>query len=68
MATKKHVQVYFGKGREDVYKALTDMRKKYGISTSTLAFYAMEAGLGVVQHHFEEMKSGAIGKRQPIKK
>lgn len=58
----KRVQVYFASDNQDLHKALVESSKKYRVSVSILAMYAIEAGLGQVLHHFEEMKS------KPIKK
>lgn len=73
MATKataknRRVQVYFNKSYEDVYKAINDMHKKYGVSASVIALFAIDAGLGVVEKHFQDMKSGGIRESHTLKK
>ena len=73
MATKKKkvppsIRVYQGENDKPLFDALKGDAKKYGVSVSSLAVYAIEAGLGFVRSHFDELKTGAIGKRQPIKK
>jgi hypothetical protein len=42
--------------------------KKYRVSISMLAVLAMEAGLRVVEGHFDDLRTGVSGKRHPIKK
>lgn len=49
------VKIYFGKGEKHLLEALKKDAKKYRLSVSALAFYALEAGLGFVEKHFDEL-------------
>jgi hypothetical protein len=58
----KRVQVYFASDNQELYQVLVENAKKYRLTVSVLSMYAIEAGLGQVLHHFEEMKSKSIKK------
>ena len=51
------IRVYQSENDKPLFDALRRDAKKYGISVSSLAVMSMEAGLGVVQHHFDELKA-----------
>ncbi len=50
------VKVYFTGDSSKLLTRLKRDAKKYRISVSALAFYALEAGLGFVEYHFEDLK------------
>lgn len=62
------IRVYQGDNDKQLFDTLKQDAKKYGMSISSLAVFAIEAGLGVVEHHFDEMKSKGVRERQPTKK
>lgn len=66
-AVPPSIRVYQNMNDKPIFDAIKRDAKKYGISISSLAVMAMEAGLGVVEHHYDELQK-AIRERPPIKK
>ena len=62
------IRVYQTEGDKELFEVLKGDAAKYRISISSLAVMAIEAGLGVVEHHFDELRAKGIRERQPIKK
>ena len=57
------IEVYQGANDKPLFNRLKRDAKKYKVSLSKLAVMSIEAGLGVIEHHFDELQSKSVIKK-----
>lgn len=55
--------MYQGANDKALFTRLKRDAKKFGVSISSLAVMCIEAGLGVIEQHFEELQSKSVLKK-----